>query len=113
MSKINFIREYVRPIKNGEKWLTFRYHFDESIDEGDVVQLFETDEGKKFAEAKIDWLETMTVEEIAGKDWQGHRNYSDIPEAIWAFSHYYPSDEITPETEMTVVGFTVLKRYDL
>lgn len=109
--RLSFKHKFVRDILSGEKWLTARLWEEEPWAEGDEIELVETRHYDVFAQGRIDWIETFTVEDFVQHNWEGHRNYDSCEEFIEEMEKYYADVEIDKNSEIFLIGFKILEKY--
>lgn len=107
---IKFHPHHTDKILNGEKWMTVRYGWDRDTEAGEEVWLREGgNEGQgEFAKALITFTTTLTIEEFVEQDFDGHKKYSSPERMCELMQQFYPGADLTPQTEVTMIGFKVL-----
>jgi len=112
---IPFCYKHINKIINEEEWLTVRYNFNKNIREGDKVELVHNSpkiwSQIPFAEARVDTMTEMTIQEFADRQWDGHKNYENERHMIHALSHFYNSEDMNGDTTITVIEFDVTDKY--
>lgn len=106
MKHLRFAEKHVPKILEGEKWVTVRYN-PFNFSPQDSVRLM-TEDGERFAIASIYGVYEMTVRKYVRWSPNGHRDYHNTAEACKALNDYY-SDQIGPETDITILFFSLKK----
>lgn len=107
----------VEPVYLGDFSITARYEWDGTVETGDHLVLLDPD-GRPFAIARVESIAFMTLRTFVDADYDGHRSYDSIDEAVEKFRGYYPesADDIGPESTLMAVRFQVfdlINGYDL
>lgn len=100
-----FEYEAILDILRGNKRITIRDGW-EFAEEGDKMFLMEREFGAKFGTIEIENKEEMTLYEIAKEDWDGHKNFASVEDAVKYMRQYY--GDIQVEDTVTVLTFSVL-----
>jgi hypothetical protein len=117
VNQIRFHNKYRTKILQGEKTCTVRYGWDDAMlpEVGSSVILRATDvddhRGFPFAVATIDWIDSMTIEEFVEESWEGHKEYDNVEDMVWALGHFY-DDPMDAETGIDVIGWRDVEEYE-
>ena len=112
---IPFCYKNINKIINDEEWLTVRYNFNKNIKEEDEVELVHNSPRVQSqipcAQAKIDTITEMTIQEFVDRQWEGHKNYENARSMTYGLSHFYNTEDMTGDTTITVIEFDVTNKY--
>lgn len=103
-SYLTFHQNFVEPILAGEKTRTVRYGFERYIARGETIRL-QDDTGEQFAVATVTDVTRMSIDEFVEADPDGHASYASVDECVEELAEYYPEAELTPQSNLTVIGF--------
>lgn len=105
---LKFSDKHIEPILEKEKTLTARYGLDRKFDEGEIIDLLDS-EGRRFCKAKVLLTHNTTVENFVNLDFEGHKSYSSVDEFINELSNYYPnSASFEADTSLKVIHFEII-----
>lgn len=111
IGSLAFTDAHVQPILNDQKTLTARYDFEHGFSPGHYIEL--TDSKRDcFAIARINRKTKMSVEDFVKARFEGHRTYDSVEELLEQLRMYYSNAQLTSESTLTVLWFTVVKTYD-
>lgn len=108
MKSIHFHPIFSEPVIEEEKWLTVRWQHSNSYEVGEVVEL-RSSTGIPLAEAVILSTNTVTLEEFAGEEMQGHASYGSWGQMYGALTTYYPEMPRRADEEVLVIAWKVTK----
>lgn len=103
--RLKFADRYRESILDGDKRATIRYEFDRPAAPEDYLHLLDSD-GEHFASAALTRVTIMTAFDCAASDIDGHRAYADVDALLDALGEFYPDADLSPNTYLTVIGWT-------
>lgn len=105
VQKIKFYEDLVEDMKNGNKFQTIRYDWNEYPKIGEEINAISTQKGDIFAHIKITDLEFLSVEECANRNLEGHQNYESPEQLLKDMQKYY--DNILVSDDVILFTFEV------
>ncbi len=112
MKTLKFKPQLVEKILAGTKTSTWRLFDDKDIQVGDIIDVFNKDNGDQFGVVTITRVRVKTLGTLEESDWEGHDRYESDEAMYTEFRQYY-GDSVGPDTEVKLIDFTFEeKRYN-
>jgi hypothetical protein len=105
--KLNFSKNLVLLILNGEKRSTWRLWDDKDLKAEDIVDFFEFGSSTSFVKAKLTKVIEKPMGTLKARDRSGHEIYKDDSEMYQTYTGYYKR-AVGPETIVKICWFEVL-----
>lgn len=106
MKTLKFKPHLVEKVLSGEKTSTWRLFDDKDLQEGDKLELLDSETEESFAKATIDFIVVKKLGELTDEDWEGHEKFPSEEEMYRTYNSYY-EEEVTPETEVKIIKFSL------
>lgn len=111
MKTLKFKTHLVEQILAGTKTSTWRLFDDKDIQVGDIIDVFNKDNGDQFGVVTITSVKVKTLGTLEESDWEGHERY-DSEAVMYAEYRSYYGDRVSSDTEVKIIHFTFEpKRY--
>lgn len=104
---IRFYEGFVNDIKEDLKTQTIRYDWDDTPNQGEIMEAVSTQEGDVFAEVRVQKVESLSMGECVSRNLDGHVNYDSVEEMVSDMSQYYPS--ISSDDSVLLLNFKVVE----
>lgn len=108
MKQLKFKPHLVKKVLSGEKTSTWRLFDDKDLQEGDELELLDSETKEVFAKAHIDSVVVKKLGELTDEDWKGHERFPSEEEMYQTYNSYY-DEEVTSDTEVKIIRFSLLK----
>lgn len=109
MKTLKFKPHLVEQILAGTKTSTWRLFDDKDIQGGDIIDVFNKDNGDQFGVVTITGVRVKTLGSLEEADWVGHERY-ESEEAMYAEYRSYYGDTVGPDTEVKLIDFVFVSR---
>lgn len=107
MKTLKFKYFKAKMILEGEKYSSMRLFDDKNIQTGDELDLINSDNGEKFARARVTAVIEKKMDKIKEKDLEGHEKFASQDEMLKMFQKYY-GDEVNLDTIVKIVQFKLI-----
>ncbi len=111
MKTIKFKDFKAKWVLEGVKTSTMRLFDDKDLQEGDELELIDSDSGKIFSRAVITEVISKKLDEIDDVDLDGHEKWGSKDEMLESLKKYY-GDKVDWGTMVKVIKFKLLKPND-
>jgi len=107
MKTLKFKDFKARWILERVKTATMRLFDDKDLQEGDELELVDSDSGEVFSMATITEVVSKKLEEVDDVDLEGHEKWDNKNEMLQSFKKYY-GDKVNLDTMVKVVKFQLI-----
>jgi hypothetical protein len=108
MKTLKFSQDLVELIKSGSKTSTWRLFDDKDIKVGDLVIFIKRPKLTPFAESIITEVIIKKLKDLTKKDKEGHEAFETEEMMYKTYSGYYKK-KVTPDTDIKIIRFKILK----
>lgn len=108
MKTLKFKDSLAKLILAGEKDSTWRLFDDKDLQEGDSVELVNSDTGEIFARAVLAEVREKKMGELEESDFDGHEKYLSKEEMYRTYRGYY-GDRVSSDTIIKIIRLDLLR----
>jgi hypothetical protein len=107
MKTLKFKPHLAEQILTSEKTSTWRIFDDKNLQEGDELQLMNSETREVFAQACIESITSKKLGELTDGDWEGHEKFSSEEEMYKTYRVYY-GDSVDSDTIVKIIKFILV-----